>query len=162
MNYAELFQCLHQHDVRYLICGGLALNLHGVPRMTADVDIILDLHSENLKKFETCASKLNYKLTIPVKFGDVADDEKRKELIQSKNLIALSFYNYDKNFLVLDVLIDFPIAFDEMWGQKAIRNNGGSEIYLVSIDHLIKLKEYSNRIQDQQDIYFLSKIKNAK
>lgn len=161
MNYSALFQCLQQNQVRYLICGGLAVNLHGVPRMTADVDIILDLIPENIKKFQTCASKLNYKLTVPINLNDLSDHQKRKDIIQSKNLIALSFYNYDKNFLVLDVLIDFPIEFDEMWNQKVIRNNGGSEICLVSIDHLIKLKEYSNRIQDQQDIYFLSRIKNG-
>lgn len=162
MNYSLLFNKLHENKIRYVICGGLAVNLHGVPRMTADIDIILDLTSENIKQFEQCVRDLNYKLSVPVSFNDIADEKKRKELAVSKNLIALSFFNYDKNFLSLDVLIEFPIAFSELWEMKEIRKEGTSEINLVSIDHLIKLKEYSNRIQDQQDIYFLSKIKDEK
>jgi hypothetical protein len=77
----------------------------------------------------------------------------------SKNLVALSFFNFDKNFLALDVLIDFPIPFEELWNHMETRKEGDMHVNLVSIDHLIKLKEYSNRTQDQQDVYYLSKIK---
>jgi len=161
MNYSALFKCLYLNNVDYLICGGLAVNLHGVPRMTADVDIIIDLTPDNLKKFESCTNKLNYKLSVPIQLNDIADEVKRKSIIQTKNLVALSFYNYDSNYITLDVLIDFPIPFEEMRNERATRKSGAFEIYLVSVDHLIKLKEYANRIQDQQDIYFLSRIKNG-
>ncbi len=30
MFYLDLFRCLQKHDVRYLLAGGLAMNLHGV------------------------------------------------------------------------------------------------------------------------------------
>jgi hypothetical protein len=48
MFYLDLFRCLHEHDVRYLLVGGLAMNLHGVPRMTMDVDLILAMDDANL------------------------------------------------------------------------------------------------------------------
>lgn len=38
MIYLDLFQALDKHRVLYLLIGGLAMNLHGVPRMTMDVD----------------------------------------------------------------------------------------------------------------------------
>lgn len=162
MNYAVLFNNLRENEIRYVVCGGLAVNLHGVPRMTADVDIILDLEKENLDKFQRCIKELNYEISVPLKISDFADAEKRKKLTAEKNLVALSFFNYDKSFLALDVIIDFPIAFEKLWNDKIIRKEGDVKINLVSIDHLIQLKEFANRLQDKEDIYFLSKIKNGK
>ena len=161
MNYGLFFGELQKFEVRYVVCGGLAVNLHGIPRMTADVDIIIDLTVDNLKRFEDCTTEINYQLGIPVKIVDLSDEIKRKNLIESKNLITLSFFNYDKNFLALDVVIHFPIPFDELWNQRIIRKEGNINVNVVSIEHLINLKEFSNRIQDRQDIYFLSKIKNG-
>ena len=161
MNYSLLFSKLQEHDVRYVVCGGLAVNLHGIPRMTADVDIILDLIEDNLKRFESCAAEIKYQLSVPVKLSDLADELTRKNLVQTKHLVALSFFNYDKNFLALDVLIDFPVPFSELWQQRVVRYEGDIKVNLISVEHLIKLKEFSNRIQDRQDIYYLSKIKNG-
>jgi hypothetical protein len=160
VNFINLFDKLNEYKVRYVICGGLAVNLHGVPRMTADIDIILDLQRENLEKFLQAVKELNYSLTLPLKPEEILEEEKRNAIIKDKNLIALSFYNYDDNTIALDVLIEFPLAFEELWDKKINRKSGNSDIYVVCIDHLIKLKEYSNRIQDQQDILFLSRIKN--
>jgi hypothetical protein len=36
MFYLDLFRCLQDRNVRYLLAGRLAMNLHGVPRMTMD------------------------------------------------------------------------------------------------------------------------------
>ena len=65
MNFGLLFEALKKHDVKYVICGGLAVNLHGVPRMTADIDIILDMNQENLLRFEACTASLNYQVSVP-------------------------------------------------------------------------------------------------
>lgn len=162
MNYSFLFDKLSEHKVHYVICGGVAVNLHGIPRMTADIDIILDLNSANIQNFKKAADDLKYKLSVPLSLDELTDEKRRTDIVKDKNLIALSFYNYDKNYLALDVLIDFPILFADLWEEKEIRKNNGTEIFLVSLNHLIKLKEYSNRIQDQQDVYFLSKMKNEK
>ncbi len=161
MNYKLLFEKLEEYKVRYVVCGGLAVNLHGIPRMTADVDIILDLTVENLSQFEKCVDELQYKNGVPIKISDLADELKRKKLVTTKNLIALSFFNYDTAFLALDVVIEFPILFSELWDKRVERMEGNLKLNVVSIDHLIKLKEFANRIQDRQDIYFLSKIRNG-
>ena len=48
MFYLDLFGALAQHDVRYVVVGGLALNLHGVERATMDVDLVIALDAPNL------------------------------------------------------------------------------------------------------------------
>ncbi|MEO5570110.1 MAG: hypothetical protein ABIT08_10275 [Bacteroidia bacterium] len=160
MDYSLLFYELNNSGIRYWVCGGLAVNLHGVPRMTADIDLILNLTEENIIKFENAIAKLKYKCSVPVTLKDLADKEKRNNLISSKNLVAISFYNYEKNYVALDIVINFPLQFEDMWNEKIIRKSENTEVYLVSLDHLISLKEFADRIQDKQDIYFLSKIKN--
>jgi hypothetical protein len=46
-----------------------------------------------------------------------------------------------------------------MWERKTTRTADEIDIHIVSVNDLIKLKEYSNRKQDQDDIYLLSQIK---
>ena len=133
MNYSVLFQKLQENNIRYIICGGLAVNLHGVPRMTADIDLILDLTSDNLSKFNDCVKSLKYKTSIPFNIVEAADDAKRKQLKEEKNLVAISFYNFENNLVALDVLIDFPILFEELWKNKIIRNEGSIKINLVLV-----------------------------
>lgn len=104
---------------------------------------------------------LNYKLSVPVKISDLSDELAKKNLIQSKNSIALSYFNCDKNLLAHDVLIDFPVVFDELWKSRVVKKEGSVMFNVVSLEHLIAMKEFSNRAQEKQDVYYLSKIKNA-
>lgn len=56
MFYLEVFESFSKNSIRYLIVGGLAVNLHGVPRTTQDIDLIVDPDKDNLKKaIETMA-----------------------------------------------------------------------------------------------------------
>ena len=48
MYYEEVFSELSRRRVRYLVVGGVALVLHGVLRLTADLDLMLDMEKDNL------------------------------------------------------------------------------------------------------------------
>jgi hypothetical protein len=41
--FEKVFRLLNEHEIRYVIVGGIAVILHGNPRLTADLDIIIDL-----------------------------------------------------------------------------------------------------------------------
>jgi hypothetical protein len=41
--YLPLFQALNESGARYVVVGGLATVLHGCSRLTADVDLVIDL-----------------------------------------------------------------------------------------------------------------------
>ncbi len=43
----DVFESLQRHDVRYVVIGGIAAILHGVPRATFDLDILIDPTPEN-------------------------------------------------------------------------------------------------------------------
>jgi hypothetical protein len=39
--FQHIFEEFKKQKIDYLILGGLAVNLHGVPRMTYDIDIMI-------------------------------------------------------------------------------------------------------------------------
>ncbi len=74
--YEDVFRALNRHGVRYLVVGGVAVNLLGVPRMTKDLDLMLDLSSENLKLFLSALNDLGYRPRAPVPLEEFADASK--------------------------------------------------------------------------------------
>ena len=54
--------------------------------------------------------------------------------------------------------MDVPFSFEELWNDKEVRNSNELNLNLVSLNHLIALKKYSNRKQDNDDIILLSKL----
>lgn len=158
MEYAQLFKKLEQQQVRYLICGGLAVNIYGIPRMTADIDLLLDFTDENIDKFENALKLLMYQSLIPVSIKTYINKEERQKAIKDKNLIAYSYFNSKANYMSLDVLIDVPMLFDELWDKKENRMVDGTSVSIVSIEDLIALKKYANRKQDIDDVILLSKL----
>jgi hypothetical protein len=158
MHLIELYKSLQDHKVRYLLCGGLAINMYGVPRSTADMDIILELTEDNIALFLKAISTFGYQNALPVSLLELADENKRKMMVQERNLITFSFYSTIYQFVTLDILMDMPFSFNELWQRKQIRKTRITEVLLVSVEDLVALKTYSNREQDVLDIASLKKI----
>ena len=65
--------------MRYVVVGEIALNLHGVPRATADLDITVAIDEKNLEKLFGVMEELGFKPRIPVsshEFANPANIEK--------------------------------------------------------------------------------------
>jgi len=60
MFYFDIFRAVYQDRIKYLIVGGLAVNLHGVPRVTQDIDIIISTDKGNILKINKILKELNY------------------------------------------------------------------------------------------------------
>lgn len=157
-DYLHIFIELHKQEVKYLLCGGLAVNIYGIPRMTADIDIILDFSLDNVTRFEKVIKQFNYQSVLPFAIHSLVDLSFKKAMVGEKNLIAYSYSNTQANRMAMDVLVDVPVMFAALWGNRTIRKLGEVEIQMVSIEDLITLKKYSNRKQDQEDVILLSKI----
>ena len=46
----DVFKSFQQHDVKYVVIGGIASILHGVPRATFDLDILIEATPENTRR----------------------------------------------------------------------------------------------------------------
>jgi len=49
-DFKEFIALLNEHKVKYLVVGGYAVNFHGYPRYTKDIDLWIWLNKENTQK----------------------------------------------------------------------------------------------------------------
>ena len=79
---------MNEAGIRYLIVGGLAVNLHGYRRFTADVDILLALDKENLEKMTRIMRSMGYAERLPVELKELSDEKKIRQLLEEKGMTA--------------------------------------------------------------------------
>ena len=119
LDYIELFRELNRKRIRYIVVGGIAINLHGIPRMTYDVDLILDLEDKNLKNFLGLLKKWGFKPKVPVALMDFSKKDKRTDWIKNKNMKAFCLLNPDWAISEIDIVIDAPVDYKKI--SKAIK-----------------------------------------
>lgn len=141
-----------------MIAGGIAVNLYGIERATADIDIVLRLDKENTSRFIEVAKKLGLKPKLPVKLDDFIDADKRKEWMEDKGMTVFSLYDSKNPFFLLDIFVEMPFDFDEVYKQRKRIKFEDTVIPVIPIKMLIEMKEKSDRPQDKADIYYLKKI----
>ena len=159
MYYFEILEGLYKSKVRYLIVGGLSVNLYGVPRVTQDIDIVIALDRENVLKITSLLKELGYVPRLPVNPEDLANPDKVKDWIENKNLKAFSFYQKTDNYKVIDIVLVHPLDFEKSFKNRTVKRAKDIDIYLASIDDVVKMKEFSGRTQDLSDIEMLNKVR---
>lgn len=112
MFYLDILEEFYKKDVKYLIVGGLAVNLHGVPRVTQDIDIVISTDRNNILKIIQILTSLSYKPRLPVNPEDLAEPDIVREWIEKRNMKAFSFYHSQDNFKVIDIVISHNINFE--------------------------------------------------
>jgi hypothetical protein len=158
MYYFEILESFYKNKVKYLIVGGLAVNLYGVPRLTQDIDLIISTKKQNILKINSVLKDLGYILRLPVDPKDLTDSGKVMDWVENRNLKAFSFYHKKDSFKVIDILLVHPLQFEESFKNKTVKKAKDIKIYLASLNDLIKTKEFSGRMQDSCDIKMLKKI----
>ena len=65
MFYEDVFAALNKSKIRYVVVGGVAVNLYGHIRTTLDLDILIALDEENRAKFYDAMKDLRFKTMKP-------------------------------------------------------------------------------------------------
>ncbi len=156
--FRNLFSSLNSEGVKYLVAGGIAVNLYGIERATADIDIVLKLDEENITKFIKVARELGLKPNAPVKLEDFINEQKRKSWIKDKGMKVFSLFDSENHFFLLDIFVQIPFDFNEVYRKRKRIRFEDTIIPVVPINELIKMKESSDRPQDRADIFYLKKI----
>jgi hypothetical protein len=144
---------------QYLAIGGIAVNLHGFGRSTGDLDIMLDMHRDNLLKFLNLMMELSFELRQPVNSMDILKPEIRHQWQNEKNMIALTWVHRTRVFEVVDVVFHMEDQFEPLRANAKMCELDGYQIPIIAIDDLITLKEQTKRERDRQDVEALKKIR---
>lgn len=156
--FKKLFSALNNESVKYMVAGGIAVNLYGIERATADIDLIIGLDEENISKFVRVARNLGLRPKIPVLLDDFADTEKRKEWIDHKGMTVFTVYDVENPFFLIDIFVETPFDFETVFEKREKMEFEDTVIPVVPITDLIAMKEKSARPQDQADIFYLKNI----
>ncbi len=157
--YQKVFVELQQRNIRYLVAGGFAVNFHQVQRATVDLDLIVHLEKPNVLEFVKLMNELGFVPRIPVKAEQFADPIERARWIDEKGLMVFSLMNSQHSFETIDVFVQEPSPFEELYQRRLEVKAFGSVIHVIGKEDLIQMKRIAGRDKDLFDIQQLEKKK---
>jgi len=157
-SFESILEELSKRNILFIVVGGVAVNLHGIPRMTYDIDILLKMEDENLKKFCSLMKEKGYKPKVPVDIMDFADKKKRAEWINEKNMKAFNLFNPEAIVKEVDVLVDSPVKYENAEKNIKYIQSGDLIIPVIGIKDLIEMKKNTGRKQDESDMRYLKEL----
>lgn len=158
MFYTELFRALEKEEVRYLLVGGVAVNLHGAERMTSDVDLMLALDADNLKRFFSAVAPFGFKPIIPATLEQLCDSDTLGRWISEKRMLAFALRPTENTAPTVDILVKPVVPFDEAYPRRLLVKAEGITISVAAVADLISLKSGTGRDIDKADIRALLRL----
>lgn len=143
----EMFQladAFAKYQLEYALCGGLAVAIHGRPRLTLDIDIVVT--SEDMTKAIEIAGTVGF------------DDASGWITLPASNIGIDRLYRLNKfsgsDFLTLD-LLEVDSSENAIFQDRERVQIDGRIIQLLSRAALIQMKNNSGRTKDRLDVELL-------
>ncbi len=143
---------LDRAKARYVVVGGLAVVLHGHPRLTADLDLVVDLSPGEAIRAVAALSRLGMIPRAPVRASDFADPEARKRWVDEKGMRVFSMHDPRRPLVEVDLFVEPPLPFEELWARAEEIVLEGSPVRVACIEDLIAMKRRAGRAKDLEDI----------
>ena len=156
--YLPLFSALNEARVQYVVVGGLATVLHGYARMTADVDLVINLEPVEAEKALSALLRIGMKPRLPVDPMLFANAAIRATWITEKHMLVFSFYDPANPLRIVDLFVHEPIPFKELSQRAVSMHIDGTPVPVCSIVDLIELKRRAARPRDLDDIAHLQEL----
>ncbi len=135
--YQDVFRCLKKHEVRYVVIGGIAAVLHGVPRATFDLDLLVEATLENVTRLLDAL--------VEAKLGTAT-------LTTPERVLANEITIF-KDRLRIDVQTKTPgLDFADAWVRRETMRHRDQEFYVVTVADLIASKKAAGREVDLADV----------
>ena len=136
----DVFASLNRHDVRYLVIGGIAAVLHGVPRATFDLDLLIEPADDNARALLAALTDAGLATASLTTSAEVVSNE----------------ITVFKDRVRIDVLTSAPgIDFQPAWQRRVELSYRGQSFWVVSRRVLIASKRASGRPVDLEDARLL-------
>lgn len=137
-DFKEFLKLLNRNRVKYLLIGGYAVNLHGYPRFTGDIDFWIANDKENCRRI--------YDVICQFGFNDA---ELRPESFQEPN--ALIRMGVRPFMIELHTAVS-GIEFEDCYPKRVTKVIDNTEIRVIDLESLIINKSATGRHKDIDDI----------
>ncbi|MBM4386246.1 MAG: nucleotidyl transferase AbiEii/AbiGii toxin family protein [Deltaproteobacteria bacterium] len=139
----ELCGNLNEAGARYVLIGGFAMAYHGMPRMTEDIDLLIDPAPENVRRIRDALSYLPDNAAKDVGDRDVAD----YTVVRVADEIVVDLLKQACGVEYKDAVVSIEIV-----------KLKGVSIPVAGIDTMIRTKQ-GVRARDREDLAFLLSLK---
>ncbi len=153
--YVLLLRALEEAGVAYAIAGGMAAVLHGVPRMTFDLDIVIDDSASNLRALVDTLRAQGFEPQLPVPLDDLLDAEQQRAWVEERNLIAFTLTHPVRVMEELDILLAPRCTWQEVAASLVHRHIDGIRVPVIGRALLRRMKLMTGREKDKSDASFL-------
>jgi hypothetical protein len=136
----DVFRSFQRHEVKYVVIGGIAVILHGVPRATFDLDIFIEATPDNAKRLLDALLESGLGTAALTSPEDVLANE-------------ISVF---KDRVRIDVQTSTPgLRFAEAWSRRKTVTYQGQEFFILSKEDLVRSKRAAGRPVDLEDARLL-------
>lgn len=137
-DWRGFIESLNSNGIEYLVVGAVALAYHGVPRYTADLDILIRNTAENAARLETALASFGF-ASLGLRAADFVDSYRVIQLGRAPNRI--------------DLLTSINgVSFDEAWASKVEGTLAGTVVHFIGRQALIQNKKATGRSRDRADL----------
>jgi hypothetical protein len=158
----EILFALTDADVNFVVGGGVAAVLHGVERVTLDIDLALDMDPANVEKFLHIMDELGLQPRVPVPARDLMSREAVQRMIAEKGALVFSFVDFDRPLRHVDIFLQSNLSFEELssGAQKIVIEDRA--IKIMGIAKLLETKRSITPLRDKDliDIKQLEKLQD--
>jgi hypothetical protein len=134
----QLVRALEAEGIPYALCGGLAMAVHGWPRATLDIDLLIE--EDRLPEVRRLAATVGF--THETGFLALAGG--RIRLFRLVKFVG-------QEFIPLDLLLVSP-DLETVWSSRRSMPTADGNLTVVSAPGLIQMKILRNSGTDQDDI----------
>jgi hypothetical protein len=135
---------LEHAGIRYALCGGLALAVHGRPRATLDIDLLVEVDELDRLRGLLVEAGFTHE-ALPMTFS--------KGRVQIRRLTKVDEIRGD--VLPVDLVMVQGAVAERVWQSRERRPWEGMELWVVSRKGLAALKRLRGSTQDQADLEVL-------
>jgi hypothetical protein len=160
--FEPVIAALEEARVRYVVVGGFAVVLHGHARLTADLDLAVDLAAEEAARAIRTLTGMGLRPRPPVDAADFADPAARSRWRTEKNMQVLSLWDPEHPMRAVDLFVENPVEFEALWERSRVAALATTVVRFASITDLIRMKESAGRPQDVEDVAALREIRGSK
>ena len=158
----DLLLALLDGGVDFVVGGGVAAVLHGVERVTMDLDIALDFKPDNIDRFSRVMAALGMRPRVPVPLDALKDPEAVRIMVEEKGALVFSLIHPSDPLRYLDVFMAEHLSFAHLAEDVVTIDLDGRSVPLVARAKLLALKRgiQPPREKDLWDIRELERIIN--
>ncbi len=154
--FEQIIELLNAHGVEFVVIGGQAETLHGSPRVTFDIDLCYGRSAGNLERLAAALSRINPSLR-----GAPPDLPFRLDAESLRSGVNFTLRT-DAGDLDLIGHVEPIGGYEEVLQCAETIRLDASEIKILSLDALIRIKEHIQRPRDHESLMRLQAIRKMR